>query len=232
MKHYLEQFFDEIVIYAYVREPIGYIVSSFQQQLQVRHVFFDPKLHYPNYRNKFLKFERVFGGVNYRLFERSSLKNGSVVSDFLEWINLDSREDSDLRANITLSMLATKFLYHFQREAEGQQFDPKKNAKLLAVMRTLPGERLRLKRGDVERIRQLRQDDVAWMNNRFGRNAIVLREDGLEAGYTTEDDFRTLDEGEFNRLGALSADREFKAIVEETTRQKYDAFLRANFVKK
>lgn len=111
-KNYLLNYVDEIKVYCYVREPMPFMVSSFQQIIKTMPVFLDNQNLYPNYQEKLEKFESVFGSVNYRLFSRDTLFQGDVTADFCSWIDLPYFGAEE--TNNSLGALAVKFLYKFQ----------------------------------------------------------------------------------------------------------------------
>lgn len=111
-KNYLLGYVDEIKVYCYVREPMPFTVSSFQQIIKTMPVFLDNQNLYPNYKSKLEKFEKIFGDTNYRLFARNSLLNSDVTADFCSWIGLPYLGAEE--TNNSLGALAVKFLYKFQ----------------------------------------------------------------------------------------------------------------------
>lgn len=111
-KENLLKYVDEIKVYCYVREPMPFMVSSFQQIIKTMPVFLDNQNLYPNYQEKLEKFESVFGSVNYRLFSRDTLFQGDVTADFCSWIDLPYFGAEE--TNNSLGALAVKFLYKFQ----------------------------------------------------------------------------------------------------------------------
>jgi len=109
--------------FAYVREPVGYSVSAFQQR--VKSGAAPHRLAQPDYRKKFERFINVFGRENFstRVFSRERLKDGSVVADFCATWGLPYDAGREVRTNESISEAVVKLLHLFNRAGPGAQTD-------------------------------------------------------------------------------------------------------------
>ncbi|MBS1301597.1 hypothetical protein GZH79_04440 [Loktanella sp. SALINAS62] len=102
----------KVTVIAYVREPVSYLSSMFQQRCRLGHIEPGAALPMPRYRSKFAKFVRVFGAdnVHFVKFDRTCLRNGSSVEDLA--YRIDIRPDLPSgTSNERLSADATRLLY-------------------------------------------------------------------------------------------------------------------------
>lgn len=115
MKAFFAPYCDEVQIVGYVRDPIGFASSQFQQLVK-----FDTRkieLPEPEYRSRFQKFLDVFGedAVTLREFNRSKLVDGSVVQDLMDICGIRGTDWPEQVTNESLSDEATRMLFHFNR---------------------------------------------------------------------------------------------------------------------
>ncbi len=115
MKSLMEEYCDEIKIFGYVRDPIGYASSQFQQRVKVDAQ--EIQIPRPKYREKFENFFKVFGrdAVTLRPFERSQLKDGSAVQDMMSSFGQPNKIWPEVSTNESLSEDATRLLFHFNK---------------------------------------------------------------------------------------------------------------------
>jgi len=82
LSDFLEPYFDEIKVVAYVREPIGDYASRMSQRMRTGVKIFPP--HVRNIRRVLEYYESQFPGcVHVNAFERNQLIDGDVVVDFV-----------------------------------------------------------------------------------------------------------------------------------------------------
>lgn len=115
MKAFFEARCDAVQIVGYVRDPVGFASSQFQQLVK-----FDTReveIPRPEYRARFEKFLDVFGqdAVTLRPFDRARLKDGSVVRDLMEICGIGDADWPEQNTNESLSDTATRMLFHFNR---------------------------------------------------------------------------------------------------------------------
>jgi hypothetical protein len=162
-KEYLLRFVDEIKIYCYIREPLSYITSAFQQVIKGTYIQIDHASIYPNYKEKLEKFETVFGNLEYHLFSKSSLTNGNVVNDFCNWLKIPFLGNQD--TNLSLSALAVKFLVRFQYARTKLMFSQQSVEMLEYVLSTLPYEKLILPTYSMKEELNDNLTDFQWISN-------------------------------------------------------------------
>lgn len=162
-KELLLEFVDEIKVYCYVREPMPFTVSSFQQIIKVMPVLLNNQHLYPNYQRKLQKFEDVFEGVNYRLFSRSTLLDGNVTSDFCSWLNIPYLGAEE--ANSSLGALAVKFLYRFQHARSNIIVNQKILDLIENTLSKLPYQKVILPTKTMGSIIESNIADFKWMAN-------------------------------------------------------------------
>ncbi len=109
---WLKSRFDSIEVYAYVRDPMGFCRSSLQQRIKAISPDLATRIDFPNYRNRFEKFETHFGkdNIHYRLFRRDRLKEHNVVPDFADWIGSSYGNEDIVSENEGMSIEAMSFL--------------------------------------------------------------------------------------------------------------------------
>jgi hypothetical protein len=113
---------DDILVVAYVRSPLSYAVSAFQEQLKGPHkVDLDLSRAWPQYRTRFEQMETLVGPGRLRLrrFAPEALTGGDVVADFCAQIGVAPPQHPPARVNETLSLEATALLYLQRRLGRG-----------------------------------------------------------------------------------------------------------------
>lgn len=105
-----------IKIVIYVRDPVGFAASSFQQRIKDGSAEI-PEVIRPGYENRIGKFVDLVGAENIivRIFSRDLLKNGNVVDDFCDIADIDMPQANAANANESLSMECTKLVFLFNR---------------------------------------------------------------------------------------------------------------------
>ncbi len=137
----MDEFFEShgyrLEVLAYVREPVGFISSAFQQSVKRDKANFDvPR---PNYRQRYQAYIDVLGSERLTLldFRRESLRNGSVVADFAARVGLDESRLAEVRANDSLPAAAVAHLYFWNRFGGHRAWDVQR-----ALTRNLMAEAL------------------------------------------------------------------------------------------
>ncbi|WP_425038910.1 hypothetical protein [Primorskyibacter sp. S187A] len=214
LKNFLEQHCDEVKLLAYVRDPVGYAGSYFQQV--VKHGRDELVVPQPHYRAHFERFMDVFGrdAVTLRPFDISQMHEQSIVRDVLHFAGARGPAPEELRINEGLSYTATKLLFIFNRSGCVSQG----NAWLMAARRSLvsllqekfDGEKFRFPKslftGDL-----VDRDDVAWVDAHSGSNFQAgLPQSGAETTHDLESwtqEFTQVTEEERKALKKLVARR-------------------------
>jgi len=119
LKKFFREFreFDVIVI-AYFREYLSYLVSTFAQRIQNQKVFmtFDEMCREGIDIQKFLDMSPKIGEVRYRPYDRECLVEGDIIQDFLETSGLTLDREEVERANPSIggNLLFFKLAANYQ----------------------------------------------------------------------------------------------------------------------
>lgn len=165
---------NEVSAVGYVRQPGGFIESSFQQKLKTHSASFELDVLYPKYRHRLGKFDRVFGRANVHcwLFEPATFPQRNVVHDFCQRIGIDVPRQDIPRVNDTLSRPACALLYAYRKYGPPYgtgEHAVHENNLLVNQLRLLKGERMRLSRALIDPVLARHEDDIAWMERRLGQ---------------------------------------------------------------
>ncbi|MGR3610645.1 MAG: hypothetical protein ACU0BN_17600 [Sulfitobacter sp.] len=183
LMEWLSKRFDQIEVFAYIRDPLAFVRSSYQQRLKAMAAahHFIPDM--PKYQYRFEKFENVFGKekVHYRLFRRDLLTDQNVVTDFAEWVGLNYDITDVLTENKSLSAEALAFLV-----AARLAYQPKTDPPLPSTNHSLLVARLLHHKGQKWSLtpscqKQIMQDiavDCDWMDARL--DTCLQRNDSLD----------------------------------------------------
>lgn len=168
-KEVLSRFSEKITVIAYIRDPVSYMSSDFQEA--VKGGYSGSELPLPCYREKFEKFFRVFGrkNINFRLFNKKSLVNGSVVSDFCELINIPHTSVVEKSSNESISLDAVKLMYLFNKKGVmslGEEKLLRARKKMVMLISDISNEKFLIP----ENICQAYIDvpDLQWMEQQTG----------------------------------------------------------------
>jgi hypothetical protein len=182
LRKYLESFFSEIDVMAYVRTPKSFIESSLQQVIKGGSSNFNIHGKYPKYRSRFEKFYEVFGSEHVKLwkFDPGKFVDGCVVKDFCTKIGLDYSGIKVVRSNKSLSKEALAFIFSFRKSyAHGIGRDAiNSNARLIRRLSRLKNNKFRLSPDLIEPIIMNNKRDVEWIERKTG---ISLDEDYEES---------------------------------------------------
>ncbi len=172
LQEFLAPHFDEIRVIGYVRPPVSFKVSIFQEMVKGGRSQFqlgDIKL---NYRRKFEKFDQVFGRENVvlRKFDPASFAHGCTVSDFFQSVGLEPPPRETIkRANESLSLGACSILYAYRKFGPGYGRGPgvvAENLQLIKVLLAMKGEKFAVARPVVAQGLEKEAADIQWMETR------------------------------------------------------------------
>lgn len=212
-------------VVAYVRAPVSYMQSAFQQRLKGELNSFS-QLHalWPNYMHRFQKLDDVFGreNVTLRFFHPAHLKDGDVCLDFFSEIGASVTSEEVVRKNASLSLEASALLFVQRNLGEGfvRGFDeaPAKNQAFIKALSRIGHGKIRFQRSLVEKIYEQNRQDLDWMEDRLGHAILDLPvDDAPDAIGCVEDLFRIADQhrdaledllmAEIRKDGPLERDR-------------------------
>ena len=115
LRNYCDAYSRAPKILAYVREPVSFASSSFQQEVKMGCSEF--RVPRPEYERRFARFIEVFGlpNIEFVRYERSSFVSESVLRDFCARVGIPSDAIRERKKNMSLSAEATRVLLAFNR---------------------------------------------------------------------------------------------------------------------
>ena len=188
---FLKPLCDEIRVIGYVRPPIAFKISFFQQRVKHSNCTFDFSDFKLNYHKRFKKFDDVFGVANVmlRIFEPAMFKNQCVVEDFCQQIGIQAPKSiSVIRVNESLCREACGILYAYRKfgPAYGIGMDVIKESKhILAPLFAMKGTKFKVSRALVDSSLEQEEEDLQWMEQRLGAS---LRENVPDDGTEVADE--------------------------------------------
>lgn len=171
MDHFFAARACKLTVIVYVREPVGFASSSFQQRVRGGNANFDIRASRPSYRRRYQDWIDALGPgrIKFCDFRREKLTGRSVVADFSSFVGIDPANVTERRAHESLSAEATALLYFWNRERPRETWsrDAGHATRLMtvALAKTFKG-RFRLSRSLVRKIAV--DDDIAWMEQTGG----------------------------------------------------------------
>jgi hypothetical protein len=172
MRDFFTPHFDAIEIIGYVRAPASYMASALQQRL-VGGQNAQFRTLYPNYRERFEKFDTVFGRDRVTLvkFDRTTLTGGDVIADFGGRIGAVLPPEEAAEANVGRSLEAAALLFAHRRFGEpvrNYPGAPRDNQKMVEHLSQIGAGKIRLHRDAVAPMIEANAGDIAWMEGRLG----------------------------------------------------------------
>lgn len=165
LKEIISNYVDDIKVYCYVRKPMSFSTSAFQQIVKTVPIDFDNENILPLYEKKLNKIGQAFGHINYRLFSIDTLISGNVTADFCEWLGIPYWGSTD--ANQSLSALAIKFLYNFQPLRKKITVSQEMLELVENTLSKLPYKKLILPSKVMEHQIEMNMADFEWMKNQL-----------------------------------------------------------------
>ena len=203
-------------IVAYVRSPVSFISSAFQQILKTPNLdrLSNIGSFWPHYRKRFETFDTVFGreNVELRLFERGHLESGSVVQDFGRMLGVALPEPQGV--NETMSVEAASLLYVQRIMGQGMPRGyptalRENQAFYEAVMRIGTGK-FAFGPAITDPILAANAEDLAWIDARMGVDMMEIERASarrVERPIDDLSDFAAIATEVLPRLEALLAER-------------------------
>jgi len=205
MRDFFDRYFKEILIVAYIRSPKSYIESAFQQLVRGGMGSFNLENSYPNYKDRFEKFDLIFGKESVKLwkFEHKAFKNQDVVEDFCYRLNIDINKKNIYRINESISQEALSILYLLRKYSNESIRDIKKfhiDLKKVEILSKIEGKKLKFSNALLKPILDKNKDDIKWIESRLQE---PLRDDIKEDSKDSigsEDDLLKIDEESIYKL--------------------------------
>jgi len=173
LHRFFSKHFQRIDVYAYVRQPTGFMTSMFQQHLKTWNSDLGFKHLWPAYQRRFDRIDRVYGQseVHLRLYEDLRNRQTDSVSDFLEWTGVSGEGEQAVRRNTSMSSDAVALLYFYRKYVVvtlDQRLPPKFDNRLVQAIRQIKGERFELSLPSDPEFEQTRRAGIEWMSERMG----------------------------------------------------------------
>ncbi|MEH6655181.1 hypothetical protein [Loktanella salsilacus] len=109
---FFSRWFSQIDVYAYIRSPVNFAASMFQQHLKYGTL---PTILniLAGYRHRVENMDAVFGrdNVHLKAFDAEGARIPDIVPDFLTWAGFDAMGNAQGPRNLSLSAEATALLY-------------------------------------------------------------------------------------------------------------------------
>jgi hypothetical protein len=213
MKAMLDDYCASYQIIGYVRPPVSFMNSAFQQI--VKHGAasdFNTSIDivYQFYRGKLEKFDLVFGreNVKYIKFDPSTLYQQDIVQDFARQISETIPAGSSKRVNDAISLEALAVLYIQRKYGSGYGAytgSSVVNARLIDALNGLGGTtRLRFATSLLSSILDRHRDDIRWMEERLGGPLLDM---------PTDEGFAIASEQDLIQFGLAQRDRIVELIA-------------------
>jgi len=197
MKEFFESEGYQAEVFGYVRAPLDFYESVFQQIVKIGR---QPNLHNNthvsrHYSDRIASLQKVFGKdqVRLKVFDPKSFPQRCVVRDFCGWIGMDFGDANVIRENESINSEAIKLLYAWNRVHNKNVFGlyPRlKRRIVLEALQDLPGKPLRLHASLVKKFEAGLSTAVKEIRDENGRIlplTVVERESTY--GIKTVDDF-------------------------------------------
>lgn len=167
-----ELMLNDISIIAYIRTPIEYITSGFQQVLKNSFINFGDFTNLlPNYKTKFEKFDELFGKENVYLykFDKNKFPDGNVVFDFFKRIGVNMDQQKIFFVNESLSMETVKFIYTFKKYTNAKLFKGEAQWLSSFISKALGKKnKFRISPKVIIPFIKSLKDDIDWMEKKLG----------------------------------------------------------------
>lgn len=173
LKDFLSEFAEKITILAYIRNPLDFSNSALQQI--IKGGYKSDKIPQPSYRERFEKYLEIFGreNINFRLFDKKKLLDGSVVLDFCDWVGIPPGSIPEKTMNEGVPDEVVRLIYLFNKEGSlsvGRPELMKARNEMFRVLSKYFSSKFRLPRDLL--LKSMDDKDVAWMANLSGFDLI------------------------------------------------------------
>lgn len=230
MNSFFQFYFEDVLIFAYVREPVAYMNSLLQQVIKSGVGFerfllennlekletLNLSMLYPEYRKTFLKYEKVFGKKNLqlKLFDKNKLIENNVVIDFIKNFNLPITKDQIITSNEGISKPALSILYALRKATLNGEINltPQLLNRIANKLHSIQGLKLLLSNNIYEKLLIDNIDDIKWLEQKLLQNLPISNPDNN--GVSNEYELMKISEQEFlefsELIDTLSLEERFK----------------------
>ena len=232
-KAFLEKYSDDIQVVAYIRPPVSFMQSLFQERVKNGNTVFNPRHFWPRYRRRIEPLDRVFGreNVTLRKFDPKTLENGNVVDDLAEFAGIALPPGPARNENESLSLEALALLFVQRKFGRGIATGfPGATGKHDAFMKRLAAigkEKIRFASELVLPVIEARKADLEWMERRLSEPLLDIPKNSNGPLLRSEQDLLSVADRSFPELEALVPDPPTDATLStrENTIRKMESFL-------
>jgi hypothetical protein len=193
LKIYLSHYFNDIVVVVYLRSPVSYLQSAFQELVKHGLHEFDFTYCDPKYI-RFKHFSEIFGFENiiFRNYDEILKEKNSVIDDFTELFGIElNKYTTNKFSNLTLSLEAVSLLYVYQsyyvRPHNAQYF--KGQNKLIDSLKNVGDRKLYFSQSIIEPIVNSNQVGIEFIKSKCDIDYINSSDINKSESYITcEDD--------------------------------------------
>jgi hypothetical protein len=197
LKDFLLQHCQSIQVIGYVRPPIAYLQSLYQQFIrggQVTNIRIENLV--PSYKNKFENFDKAFGNKNVCLlkYDSSTLLEKDVVLDFCQHAGITIATKTVARDNESISLEAASLLYTYHKLGFGYGNFPgadRENHLLIAAIAHIGNKKICFSSNLAKSLLAKNLEDIQWMETRLGCSLNESLADSND-GISSEEDLITL----------------------------------------
>lgn len=172
MKLFLTNYFQKIIIIAYVRPPKSFMESAFQQLVKHNDLgTFNFNCIYHPYKN-LEKFDNIFGKENVRLwkFDPTQFPNGDIFFDFCQKIGINFDKSKSNKANESISQEAVSMLFTYHYFGNKTDFGYSEyllEHALINLFRSVGDTKFRFSQSLIESVLSKYHDDYSWIKSRM-----------------------------------------------------------------
>ena len=184
----------DVDIVAYVRAPVAFATSAFLGFIKAGNARRSSlnKL-YPNYQQRFAKFDEVFGRANTHLwpFDPSQFEAGSVVRDFCKRLGISLSSIAEVHGGDAPSREPAAMIYQYTKWAAAHELAVpagREASALFDALRKLGQTPLQFSPGMIKPVLEANAADIAWMEQRLGQKLVEDLPADAGLGIASEDD--------------------------------------------
>lgn len=211
MADFLRSRRSEIQVIVYVRPPVSYLSSAFQQNIASGAGPLDLGRTWPRYRARIGALDRIFGRRNVKAikFQRDTLVGGDAVLDFAHQIGVDFPPEKVINTNESRPLQAVAVIYAMriagQNGADLPKLAPRDHTALALALAGLGQDKFALAAGITDPLMAQNSEDVDWIEQRLGQPMRVA-EKTAQSAVQSVDDLLMVAHGQRAGLAAMVAD--------------------------
>lgn len=175
IRDFLGQYTDDLQVYVYIRSPVSYIQSALQQNVKTGLGSFELRDIWPHYRRRIEELESVFGreAVNLVHFDRQTLADGDVVSDFCARIGIPVSKIQIERANESISLTTLGLMHAYRTLTRNDPIHKamhsmRIDAHLVHKLEQAGAGKFEIAKSWIDPLLAEQAADIAWIENRMG----------------------------------------------------------------